>query len=80
VKVTLFSRPECHLCADALRELEQLQQRYPHELEIVDITADDGALQSLYGERIPVLRAGGREYGAPLTRAVLERALRGATP
>ena len=31
-----------------------------------------------YGERVPVLLVGGREYNAPLPLAVLERALRNA--
>jgi hypothetical protein len=31
-----------------------------------------------YGERIPVVEVGGREYAAPLSLAVLERALREA--
>ena len=71
MKLRLLSKPGCHLCEAAERELA----RYRHELEIVDITADP-ALLAAYGERIPVLLVGGREYAAPLSRAVIERALR----
>jgi hypothetical protein len=78
VNVTLFSKPDCHLCEDAVLELQRLQTRYPHNLEVVDITTDP-LLQKKYGERIPVLQVGWREYAAPLTRDVLERALRGET-
>jgi phosphatidylglycerol---prolipoprotein diacylglyceryl transferase len=76
VKVTLLSKGDCHLCDAALTELRRLQGRYPHQLEVVDITSD-AALQDRYGERIPVVQVDGREYAAPLTRAVLERALSG---
>ena len=74
----LYTRPGCHLCEDALGELRRLHARQPHELELVDISADD-ELQQRYGERIPVLEIDGREYAAPLPRAVLERALREAS-
>jgi glutaredoxin len=71
MKVRLLSKPGCHLCEAAERELA----RYPHDLEIVDITSDP-VLLATYGERIPVLQVGGQNYPAPLSRAVIERALR----
>jgi hypothetical protein len=72
---TLYTRPGCHLCEDAEADLQRLRVRLPHTLTLVDITAV-AALEQRYGERIPVLVVGGREYAAPLTRAVLEQALR----
>ena len=78
MKLTLYSKPDCHLCEDALAELAHMRAKYPHELEVVDITSDD-RLRAAYGERIPVLRIGEREVDAPLTRMVLERALRDAS-
>ncbi len=78
VKVRLFGKRDCHLCDTAQAELRRLQGRYPHHLEVVDVTRDRTLMQ-LYGERIPVVQVNGREYGAPLTRAVLERALSGRT-
>jgi hypothetical protein len=77
VRARLYTRPGCHLCEEALGELHRLQARQPHELELVDIS-DDPDLEQRYGERIPVLELAGREYAAPLPRAVLERALRQA--
>jgi hypothetical protein len=74
MRVTLFLKPGCHLCEDAMAELSRLQRRYPHQLETIDITSDP-ALVEQYGERIPVLRVGQREYAAPLMRPLLERAL-----
>jgi glutaredoxin len=71
VKVRLFSKPGCLLCEDA----ERLLARYPVDVEIVDISADPELLAT-YGERIPVLEVGGQAYGAPLSGAAIERALR----
>jgi Glutaredoxin-like domain (DUF836) len=75
--LTLYRKPDCHLCEDAETELRRLARRYPHQLETVDITQDAQLLER-YGERIPVLVVHGREYSAPLSAAVLERALRAA--
>jgi hypothetical protein len=77
MKLMLYVKSGCHLCEDAIRELRRLQSRYPHELELVDIH-DDADLMARYGERIPVLHVGGREYAAPLLRSTLERALQRA--
>jgi glutaredoxin len=73
-QITLYTKPECHLCAEALEALERLRRRYPHELHAVDITAEPALLER-YRDRIPVLAVGGREYSAPLTPSVLRRAL-----
>jgi glutaredoxin len=53
--LTLYSRPECHLC-DAAREaiLEMRDQGLLFELREVDIDSDDELL-SRYLERIPVV-------------------------
>jgi len=76
-RVTLYTRPGCHLCEQAVADLERLRSCHPHTLELVDITADP-ELTRAYGELIPVLRIGGHEYAAPLSLAVIERALKGA--
>lgn len=77
MKVSLLSKPGCHLCEDARAELDQLRSKYPHELEVVDITADAALLQR-YWDQIPVVRVGAQELTAPLTRHALEQALRSA--
>lgn len=75
--LTLYSKPGCHLCEQAEADLGRLARRYPHQLRTVDITQDPLLLEQ-YGERIPVVVVQGREYPAPLSAAVLERALRSA--
>ena len=60
VKITLYSKPDCHLCADALATLRRLQAELDFELEQHDITRDD-VLQRSYFERIPVIALDGEE-------------------
>jgi glutaredoxin len=60
VKITLYSKPDCHLCADALATLRRLQAELDFELEQRDITRDD-VLQRSYFERIPVIALDGEE-------------------
>jgi hypothetical protein len=73
-RVRLYAKQGCHLCEQAEADLARLQGRYPHELELVDISQDPLLLQE-YGLRIPVLLIDGREYEAPLDASDIERAL-----
>lgn len=79
VSIQLYMKPGCHLCEEAERELESLRPRYPHTLERVDISRK-ATLMERYGEQIPVLVVGGREYVAPLSRTVIEHALEMRAP
>ena len=72
--VQLYMKPGCHLCEQAEADLERLRHRYPHQLQLVDISGDPELL-GRYGESIPVLVIGDRAYAAPLSRATLELAL-----
>jgi hypothetical protein len=58
--LTLYSKPDCHLCADAMVALEGLQSELGFALEELDITTDE-ALHRAYFERIPVLAVDGEE-------------------
>jgi glutaredoxin len=58
--LTVYSKPDCHLCADAIAVLESLRLQLDFELVELDITADD-ALHRAYFERIPVLELDGEE-------------------
>jgi glutaredoxin len=58
--ITLYSKPDCHLCAEALAKLEELRAELGFELEERDITLD-AALQRTYLERIPVVALDGEE-------------------
>ncbi len=58
--VLVYSRPGCHLCADALRVLGPLAVELGFTLTEIDITTDD-ALHLRYLERIPVMVLDGEE-------------------
>ena len=58
--LTVYSTPDCHLCAEAMTALRGLQAELGFDLQERDITADD-ALQRAYFERIPVVALDGEE-------------------
>jgi len=58
--ITVYSTPECHLCAEALEVLRGLQAELAFELAEVDITGDE-QLHRSYFERIPVVLLDGEE-------------------
>ncbi len=55
-RITLYSRPGCHLCDDARDVLDRVGEPY----EEIDIECDD-ALHRRYLERIPVVVVDGAE-------------------
>jgi glutaredoxin len=61
--VTLYGRPDCHLCDEARDTLERLRASHPFRLEEVDIETDD-ELFKRYLERIPVIALEGEELFA----------------
>ncbi len=52
-QVTVYSKPGCHLCEEAVRVLTRLQAQTPFTLEEINIQ-NDPALLAEYGEQIPV--------------------------
>ena len=50
--LTLYTKPDCTLCDEALAALERVRRRTPFELEVIDISADT-MLAERFGERIP---------------------------
>jgi len=56
--VTVYSRPGCHLCDEALAVLERMRAELGFELAERDITGDE-ALERAYFERIPVIALDG---------------------
>jgi glutaredoxin len=58
--LTVYSKPDCHLCAEAMAALRGLQAELGFDLQERDITTDD-ALHRAYFERIPVIALDGEE-------------------
>jgi glutaredoxin len=59
-EVTVYSRPDCHLCAEAIATLRRLQRELDFGLTELDIDADE-QLQRAYFERVPVIALDGEE-------------------
>jgi hypothetical protein len=76
-KLTLYGRPECHLCEALLADLTPLLGA-GDTVETVDVDSTV-ALERRYGLRIPVLAAGEVELsGYPLDRERVRRYLESA--
>jgi glutaredoxin len=58
--LTVYSKPDCHLCVEAMTALRALQGELGFELCERDITTDD-ALHRAYFERVPVGALDGEE-------------------
>lgn len=54
VQLTLYTRLECHLCEDMVRELRPMSDLYNFNVNMVVINGDE-ELERIYGERVPVL-------------------------
>ena len=58
VKVTIYSRPECHLCDEAMAAIKAADCAALYELEMVDVDSDQ-SLKERYGYDIPVVTLNG---------------------
>jgi hypothetical protein len=58
--LTVYSRGYCHLCDDMVAQLRVIEAQYGFTLAIIDVDSDP-ALETRYGEWVPVLMAGGEE-------------------
>ena len=78
MRLTLYSKPGCHLCDDARDKIERLRARgFELDLEEQDITADP-ALFERYRYTIPVVELpDGRSLEAPISEYKLERLICG---
>ncbi len=68
--LTVYSKPDCHLCEEAMLVLRSLQSELAFTLVERDIS-DDEALHRVYFDRIPVVTLDGVE----LTHFFVDEAL-----
>src|SRR5436309_15852869 len=76
MRVTVYTKPECHLCEDALIILDRLAPRYGLDVQEVNIL-NDMALYGAYHEKIPVVQIEDGRLGtleAPIDEASLRTA------
>jgi len=80
IKVTIYSRPGCHLCDDMKDLVRKVARTIPLTLEDIDIYGDD-ELEERYGLEIPVLFVEGeRVASARITEDALVRILTKRVP
>lgn len=60
VRLIIYGRKECHLCFDMITALNKLQTQFCFQVEWVDVDSNTELLAK-FGERVPVLVAGGEE-------------------
>lgn len=60
MRLRLYVRSDCHLCAEMHRELLKFAERHPFDVEPVDVDSDAG-LAARYGHKVPVLVGGDEE-------------------
>jgi len=60
IKLTIYSRPGCHLCDDMKDLVRNVARTIPLTLDEIDISAD-AALEAQYGLEIPVLLVEGKK-------------------
>jgi glutaredoxin len=82
IRITLYSRRDCHLCHDMRAVVEAVARDVPLEIEELDID-DDPELVAAYDVEVPVLAVNGRKafkyrVDAAALRARLARESRGA--
>ena len=58
IRLTLYSRPGCHLCDDMKAVVRQVSAAVPISVDDIDISGDP-ELERLYGLDIPVLLVDG---------------------
>ena len=76
LRVTIYSKPDCHLCDIAKARVENVRQRIPFEIETIDITTDPDLFEA-HSERIPVIFVNGEEtFVYRISEKILEKKLR----
>ena len=80
MKLTIYSRPGCHLCEEMKAVIEKVKAGQPVDLHEVDISGDP-ELERRYGPEIPVLEIDGKKIAKyRIDERALARAIRGRPP
>jgi len=66
-RVTIYSKPDCHLCERAKEVIERCRGQTDFELEEVDISRDPRLL-ARFGDNIPVILLDGKEIARHFLR------------
>ena len=66
-RVTLYSKPGCHLCDRAKETIARCLQSAEFDFEVIDISGD-AHLLARYGQDIPVILLDGQEIARHFVR------------
>lgn len=76
IRLTLYTRPGCHLCDTMKNVVDEVAREEPVTLREVDVTGD-ARLERRFGTEVPVLAHGERVVArVRTTRAALRESLR----
>jgi glutaredoxin len=65
--VTVYSKPDCHLCERAKEVVERCRRQIDFALEVIDLSQDPQLLER-YGNDIPVILLDGNEIARHVVR------------
>jgi glutaredoxin len=60
IRVTIYSRPGCHLCDEMTAAVERVGRSFSLQVAHVDVSTDPD-LEARYGLEVPVLLVNGRK-------------------
>ena len=60
-QITIYSRTGCHLCDDAQKILESMQEELNFDIEVIDID-ESTELIKLFGDQVPVIHIDGLHH------------------
>ena len=66
-QVTIYSKPDCHLCDRAKEVVERCKEKVDFTLEAIDIS-QDAELLARYRQDIPVILLDGKEIARHFVR------------
>jgi len=74
INVTVYIRNDCHLCDQVIKDLQELQNKIPHNVILMDIE-NDSSLKELFDMDIPVVETGPYRLKYPFSKKELEMTL-----
>lgn len=74
ITVVVYSRKDCHLCDQAIADLDVIQAVIPHKLVVLDVDSNED-LKRAYGNDVPVVEVGPYKVKAPFDRMELQMTL-----
>lgn len=60
VEITVYTREDCHLCAEAIQTIEDVIRNVETTVELTLVDIEAAGLEAEYGERVPYVLVEGR--------------------